>query len=156
MKKIILMICLLFLVTGCVGKKMSKATITNNDGDTETLSGKELCNIYNENEAKFKKNYVGSKIIFDGTVKKVNSYFYSAPDKKTIFDSIEFNEGFIVYIQHNQYELISDLSKGDKLHIESNIYSGFGCSSGIDIRGTDKVGGYDYSTLNKTIIEKID
>lgn len=160
---IMLIICLL-VMTGC-GKDDSNAsasskslasktaTVINKEGNTEKLTAKEICSVYDENSAKFKKYYAGAEISFIGTVSEVDSYFKESSGSTT-WDSITFEEGFKVYLPYNVYD-IADLSKGDVLYVKSNIYSGFACSLGLDLRGTGGSEGYSTSSLKTTIIRNV-
>ena len=69
-KKILCLLILcglcIFTITGCGSN--SKATIINNENETENLTAKDLYKINNENEAKFKKYYVSTYI-----TNKINS-----------------------------------------------------------------------------------
>lgn len=151
-KKILLsFLVLTFLVTitGCGNNGNSSksnneynlATIINNENKTEKLSSKEIYNINEENEAKFKKYYVGAKISFDGTVSSVetddiNCYNYttyerwqsnietvtgnSVDDKRTCA-KINFKEGYRLIIPSSGIIDIADINNGDKYHVDSNI-----------------------------------
>ncbi len=55
---------------------------------------------------------------------------------------------------YNVYDIL-DLSKGDILYVKSNIYSGFGCSMGLALRGTGGIEGYNDSSLKTTIIKNL-
>ena len=72
MKKIlnILVILLFVCCTTACGNKNSdiKATITDNEGNIINMSSKEMFELYDGNEAKFDKYYLGAKITFVGTM----------------------------------------------------------------------------------------
>lgn len=142
---------LLFGVTGCRSKEndnsrlTSKATIVNNEGNAETLTSNEIKKISDENESKFKKYYIGAKISFDAIVEsiEVDSIMSdSSCNAGTIFQrsksglenvvesskndsrrcaTINFKEGYKVDIPESGIIDITDISEGDKLHVESNI-----------------------------------
>lgn len=145
-KKILCLLILcglcIFTITGCGSN--SKATIINNENETENLTAKDLYKINNENEAKFKKYYVGAKITFDGTVSSVEtnedncyentSYVRLENDIGTVRKSsgssdqrkcaiINFKEGYKLMIPSGETIDIADISNGDKYHVESNIAS---------------------------------
>ena len=136
-----------------INKVNKKATVINKEGKKELLSSQELCNIYNENKAKFKKYYAGAEIEFEGTVNSVDYDIISGSNKKYRFDRIKFKEGFELYLLHNQYDFLADLNKGDVFYVKTNIFDGFACLP-IDVRGTDNDGAYGEHTLMKTVIEK--
>lgn len=156
MKRILYLslVIILLLITGCGTKKDGdskeyKASIIDNENQTLKMSAKELKQILDENEAKFKKYYVGSKISFDGTVVKVEndsfmqlncaddtSYIRHKSDIRSIsgvdyYDKrtcakISFKEGFTLYIPSTGILDLSEINNGDRYHIESNIGGEFG------------------------------
>ena len=151
MKKIFvlfLVIVIVFIFSGC--GNADPATITLEDGSTEELTCEELENIYDTNQAKFEK-YKGAPITFVGTVKSVDTYFRQS-GSSIILDSIEFEEGWTVYLAYGSYNsILEKLDEGTKVKVKSNIY-GFGF--GIDIRGTnsDYYASYNDDSLKKTVL----
>lgn len=167
MKKILYLLLIsatIFCLTGC-GNGESKddtnskslvsktAAVINKEGNTENLTAKELCSVYDDNSAKFKKYYAGAEISFIGTISKVESHFREG-SSSTLWDSITFNEGFKVYLPYDVYD-IADLSKGDVIYVKSNIYSGFACDLELDLRGTGGSEGYSTSSLKTTVIKNL-
>lgn len=155
MKKKIFLVLLVLIIglstTGCGNSYASKdATVINREGKKETLTSKEICSVYDENDAKFKKYYAGAEISFIGTVSEVDSYFRENGDSR-LWDAISFKEGFRVYLPYEEYD-IADLSKGDVLYVKSNIYSGFDCGT-LDLRGTGGSEGYSTESLKTTVIK---
>lgn len=155
MKKILVLFLtatIIFAFSGCGnGNSENAATITLKDGTTEELTCKELKKTYDTNEAKFEK-YEGAPITFVGTVKSVKTYFRES-GCSYLLDSIEFKEGWTVYLAYGAYDnILEKLDEGTKVKVKSNIYSGFGM--GINIRGTssDFYASYSEESLRKTVL----
>lgn len=134
---------------------VNPATVIDNEGNTIEITSDELIKINKENEAKFEKYYDGAKITFVGTVKSVE-YGLLLHTSHIICDTIEFEEGWKVYLSHEQYyDLLVELSAGDKVEVQSNIY--YAESLLIDIRGTNpNTGGYNEKTLKYTKLKLVE
>ena len=152
----VLITAFVLLLTGCGSssnndsKKTSNeskdskfATIVDNEGKTNKMEAKEVVSIANENEAKFKKYYVGAKISFDGTVDKVEMDKFSWPCYKnsTYYTSVSgieqfteqskndtsscaeitFKDGYKLFIPSEGIIDVADIESGVKYHVESNI-----------------------------------
>ena len=157
---VILSILVLIVATIFIGGIFSKssesvkATIITRSGETEQLSKRELKEIYNENEAKFEKSYLGAEISFVGTVSKVEyDFFEQLGSGRTSMDAIILKEGFKVYLPHDLYDM-TEFSKGDKVYVCSNIYSAFS-GNYIDLRGTGGSIGFNETSLKTTIIKNV-
>ena len=160
---ILLIIGLGLIITGCGNSGVTSntkslvsknATIINQEGEAETLTAKEVCSVYNENEAKFDKYYKGAEISFYGTVSEIDASFREEGGSSTVWDSVKFKEGFKLYLPSEVYD-IADLSKGDILYVRSNIYSGFACEFGLDLRTTSGDVGYNLESLKETIVRNL-
>lgn len=75
MKKVLitlLVMVMLFSFAGC-GSSDVKATVINNNGETEYLSAKELAEIKSDNSIAFEKNYWSCKVVVEGEIKEITS-----------------------------------------------------------------------------------
>lgn len=99
----------------------TKAIITTNDGETVEISSKELCDIYDENQAKYSEKYQTATAKVTGTVKSVESYLQSFGTKNQSVYEVELKEGWSVTVLSEFHEEVIDLSEGDKVTITSNI-----------------------------------
>ena len=126
---------------------ISPATIVDNDGNTVSMTAKELCDIYSENKAKFDKYYYGATISFTGTVESVQTNLRKNGSSTTV-DSIKFQEGWEVHLLHAwNDDILVELSKGTVVKVSSKIYS---CSGNtVDVRGMNSIG-YNKDTLKET------
>lgn len=166
----ILLIVLLFIgITGC-GKENknneeprdSKMTIIDNENKTIKMSVNELYKISTENEAKFKKYYLGAKVSFDGIVSRIEvkdnscysetSFIRWQSGKESITgvskadntkcSVITFKGGIDLYIPSSMVEDIADINSGDKYHIESNLI--YFWAQSLDIYGVSDSGAIDF------------
>ena len=117
MKKTILTILLYgTLILGLTGCGSSiKAKITDNNEKQIETTANELLNIYNENSAKFEKNYMDATIELEGIVEKVSSNMGG-----WIYDIVYLEDDWEILFSKGYYDL-SNLEKGTKVHIKSKI-----------------------------------
>lgn len=101
------------------------ATVYTNEGETVTLSIKDLFNTYDSNEAKFQKLYEHAKIQFTGTIKsiKTETKVYLGPEHITSGQNmIVFEEGWCLILgQDNTNYDLANYDPGDKLDVETSI-----------------------------------
>lgn len=139
---------LLLVISGCSSKTL--ATVKTNEGNIEQVTISDIKKCKKENEARFDKLYYGADIEVVGTVKKIETnIYYNGSSIPT--DIITFKEGFMVRLPYGKFDL-ADYNKGDKLLVNTNIYS-----VGIDVELLGMVGivGYDKDSLRKTTITKV-
>ena len=68
-------------------------------------------------------------------------------------DSISFEEGWNLYLAHDQYkDLLLTLQPGDSVKVSTQIYFVMN-SSEINVAGTFEDGGINDNSLRKTVIE---
>ncbi len=79
MKKIIVFVvvvcCLLMSLTGCLGGKKVKATVTTNSGETKQMTLDEIKDIEESNSILFESEYVGADISVTSTVTHVGGAY---------------------------------------------------------------------------------
>ena len=131
MKKYLIIICCLILLTGCeknkeiiTANKETKINIINNYGEKEEISAKDLCNINNNDSNEYNEKYLGAKISFIGHINRIESGF-TINNEDTIYDEITIKEGWIITIEDN--DSIKDLKLEDSLNIEGNIGTAENC-----------------------------
>ena len=145
MKKILLcLLCgvILLGMTGC--GKQEKAQITRVDGEKESLTYSELSDLYKNNEINFNEKYIGSTITITGKIKKIEkeeslNTNYAYDSEGSIYETeenlwhlpmIQLEDGWRIFIfsdleyeKNNPNTKLSDLNKGDKIKIETQIVS---------------------------------
>lgn len=131
MKKII---CLAMVLTLCISlcacSGNHEATIQTNDGESISITAKELCKIESENNLLFQEKYAGAAITFKGVVEKV------ATDRSFTVDNTVVSLGQTHILFKGGWELILDdstilpegfnaahLEKGDVLNVTSTVLS---------------------------------
>lgn len=129
MKKVLvalLVLAMVFSLFGC-GASEIKATVINNNGETEYLSAKELAEIKDENSIAFEKNYWSCKVIVEGKIKEVtaakfiNGTYYSWTIKVE-GGSADWFIGKGKYNESNVDEdFLATLSVGDTVKISGDI-----------------------------------
>lgn len=145
---LVLVMCL--SLCACSTASNSPATIVDNDGNTVSMTAKELRDIYSENKAKFDKYYYGATINFTGTVESVRTDFLEN-GSHIRFDSITFKEGWEVHLLHAwNDDILVELSEGTVVEVSSKIFSCFGIT--VDIRGMTSTG-YNKDTLKETTLK---
>lgn len=153
MKKALSLLLALVLCLGlcaCATQSSSPAAIVDNDGNSVSMTAKELCDIYSENKAKFDKYYYGAAINFTGTVEKIETDFRQNGSDIRV-DRIIFQEGWEVYLLHGWYDdVLVELSKGTVVEVSSKIFSCFGNT--VDVRGMSTVG-YNKDSLKETTLK---
>lgn len=159
--------------TGCgvTNPREKKATIIDNEKSTIKLSANELYNISEENEAKFKKYYIGSKVIFEGTISSVetstsscymNTLFEQDQSKlkmsgisyadSTPCATINFEEGFKLLIPSIGVLDLADLNVGDKYNVEANII--YMWNKQVEICGMDEGGAVNFANVKINLAKK--
>ena len=133
-----MVMALVLALCACGGTKESPAVIIDNNGNTVEMTHGELIQAYKDNQLKFEKLYGAADITFVGTVKNVKSEIHAAATgvlSNICWDEIYFEEGWKVLVHHGSYDdILMELSPGDKLQVESQIYRAFinvevtGCS----------------------------
>ena len=126
MKKKILLIILVIVglvtITGC-SKTQSKASITTNSGNKESLTYNELMKIYQENENKFDKEYVGADIEVTGIIKQIkNASITGYGGCYAGSKQIVLKDGWIVAFDRDSDVDLSNLCNGEKIKVNSKIY----------------------------------
>lgn len=129
MKKVfitLLIVTMLISLIGCNASEI-KATVINNNGETEYLSAKELAEIKDENSIAFEKNYWSCKVVVEGEVKEVtsskiiNGTYYSWTIKVE-GGSADWFIGKGKYNESNVDEdFLATLSVGDTVKISGDI-----------------------------------
>lgn len=131
MKKIIcLSMILVICISLCACSSNHKATIQTNDGESVSMTAKELCKIESTNDLLFQEKYAGSAITFKGVVEKV------ATDRSFTVDDTVVGLGQTHILFKGGWELILDdntilpegfnaahLEKGDVLCVTSTVLS---------------------------------
>lgn len=137
---------------GTSNTEEAKAKITDKNGNIVYMTAKEVKSLENANEAQFEKLYKGAKIEFTGTVKRIETnYTY---DRYLWFDSIEFEEGWLVELSSGSEEnLLLKMNPGTKVSVSSNIKS---CHIWVNIMGTSPSGSYSKDTIRTTRISIIE
>lgn len=118
MKKKILFILLTLLLTGCGSNSLTKSKIEDTDGNLVEMSAKDLVEIYNENEMKFKKTYSNSKI-------EITEEYDSISTAGNV-TCVYLKNNWVIAYHSSTGKLIdvaSELNKGDKLHFTGKIYN---------------------------------
>lgn len=141
MKKIFILLCLVCILglTGCGTASKTKATIIDNDNNKVQMTLQELYDLESENQSAFKNKYFNAKINFTATVEQVKSNVVRLGSSKS-YDEIIFKEGWDLYLPYGEYDsILENLAKGDKLSIQTTIYT------------ADTVG----INSNDTVIEKV-
>ncbi len=134
MKKILgILVCgiLLISLTGCGN---SKATITDNNGEVNELSLKEIENIYNKNSVKFENNYSGAKIEFKGTIESISDQI-SCEIVDTVCRKVTFTNGWYVYLLDN----IEDINYQKETWVSSTPYDFMSFDVGDTLQITSKI-----------------
>lgn len=153
MKKALSLLLALVLCLGlcaCATQNSSPAAIIDNDGNSVSMTAKELCDIYSENKAKFDKYYYGATINFTGTVESVRTDFLMNGSDIRV-DRITFKEGWEVYLLHAwNDDILVELSEGTVVEVSSKIFSCFGNT--VDVRGMSTVG-YNKDSLKETTLK---
>ena len=170
MKKRLLFTLLIFIemiifTTGCEVENVSdgsKIKVTNSDGEIEETTVYDLCKLYDENERKFSKKYEFEKVVFESKVQKVlGPTNYTNIDSET-YDPIKFENGILLLLQTEKFEIVDDLEVGDTLHVESYIKDGVLCPE-LALAGGDpnypsetyEVSKGDERELTPTVIKKV-
>jgi len=166
-------------ITGCGNKNDSTdlgnssndvATIIDNNGETQKMSAKELVQIYEKDEAEFKKIYTGADITVVGTFEVVKEKidFSIIDGKSEVVEVYELSlkEGWVIRINRQGNEdFIAKLNEGDKLEVKGNIAMGWNGtvvkiftvarnSVGNPLFNSDGSPKYEYE-MNSTTIRKI-
>ena len=158
MKKILLLVFMLLLVSGCgreekLDSREEKLDTTANiyldDGTVETTSYEDLFDMYGNNSTKYWKLYANKKITFIGTIESMHTYS-SVNGSSYGVDQIKFKEGWILNLLQDSHNIL-EFDIGDKLSIESYLGS---CMGGCTISyiGATTIDGKfvmaDYTKLN--------
>lgn len=152
----VFVICL--ILCGCSSKK---ATIITNDGATEEMTARELLKVRMENEVAFEKRYHGAKIIFEGTVRRVESgaYFHYEEPGNSVGKSvglgqtqIQFKEGWELVLENDEIIDLETLKKGDVLRVTTSIVGSDG-DRAIYVMGNKPLFTTVYGTV-ETVIER--
>lgn len=131
-----------------------KAEIIDNDGNIVYMTADEVSAAKDENEARFKKLYIGAKIEFTGTVESVRSD-YTEYGWGWRFDSITFEEGWKVVLPHGEYDdILMKLSAGSKVKVNSNIF--YADHFDVDVRGTGESGGTNINKMANTRLSLVE
>lgn len=107
-----------------------KATIINNDGETETLTAGDLHKLNNGNQVAFNKKYIGASVTLIAQVVSVHG--------KTVFNGhsmvayVQLEDGWCV--EASSSKVVENLMPGDYVKVTGKIYSVFG---GIQLYITD-------------------
>ena len=115
----ILVLVMLFCFVGC-GNNV-KATVINNDGETEQLSAQELNSLSDGNSLSFKDKYVMAKVTVEGKIKEVRS---SQTINGIYYDwSIVVNGGSVDWLvgKHNYTNTSIDESFLSTLNVGDNV-----------------------------------
>lgn len=153
-KKLLLLLIMLFVGTvfvACGGDKseeseeqttevknaeISKAVVQNANGETEEFTMKELADLAEENDLKFKKLYEGQPITVVGEVESVQEYSEDhnvmgmdgqiRTQGLDIYVELRLKEGWKIklYESENQDKCV-ELSIGDRVSVKSQIWSEF-------------------------------
>lgn len=120
-----LMLLISVCLTGCEqstgsadSTESSVVTITNSDGNVETMTTSDLVDIYNNNEAKFDMLYKNNEVTVEGVVDRVetgNDITFGYVYKVYLVDGWE-----LILLKSAHPEVI-DLNAGDKVRIESEL-----------------------------------
>lgn len=155
-KKILVILSVMifaFAITACGGND-STATVTDKEGNTVTMTSKELSEIYKENQAKFDKLYTGADIVVEGKVKTISAGLRKNGGS-ILIDEVELEGNWDACFLAGWYDdELAELNKGDKVRITSKISSGFGSS--VEIRGVSSSGSYDRKTMSEAKLEVIE
>lgn len=144
----VMVLCLSLCACGGKSKTNVKATVINNDGVTEKLSSKELCDIYSENEARYRSKYQSADVTITGTVKTVESHLESyGTTTHSVYDII-LEEGWEITVLEEFHEEVINLSAGDKVTISSELELVFG-----ELVHMENIGVFGSEWYDKTIIE---
>ncbi|MBQ3009567.1 MAG: hypothetical protein IJD81_00085 [Oscillospiraceae bacterium] len=158
MKKLVsllLTLSMLFALCACGGSTVKElpATIIDNEGNTVEMTHDELLQVNKDNQLKFEKLYGGADITFIGTVKNIKTEIYAAATgvlSSICWDEIYFEEGWKVLVHHGSYDdILMQLSAGDKLQVESQIYYAF---ISVEITGCDEYGSKGNDGLKMPIL----
>lgn len=132
MKKYLIIICSIILLTGCENKKSNiipnketKVKITDNYGKNIQISAKELCSIYDNDINEYNKKYSGAKVNFTGHINRIETGF-TINSGDIIYSEITFKEGYIITFESD--DSIKELKLEDTLNIEGNIGSAENCN----------------------------
>lgn len=120
----ILLIVTLFIgLTGC-GKSQNKAEIITNSGNSENLTYSDLMKIYQENEDKFEKEYIGADVEVTGTINQIkNAAITGYGNCMAGSKQIVLEDGWVVAFDKDAGVDLSNLNKGDKIKVNSKIYN---------------------------------
>lgn len=173
-KKLLILICCVSLLglVGC-GKndnnlggksKVGIATIVDNNGETKKMTAKELLDIYNNNEAKFKKYYAGAEVNLTGIISSIDESFSFIKGTTVYLYVINLEDGWRIEIRKEGNEdFVADIDKGTKIQVSSNIVDKW--NNKVQVYGVKKCSEpsscYDeldnpYSDIDKTIISIVD
>ena len=122
----------IFVITGCGSKKETMVKVIDKKGTSLEMTLNELVDINDSNEAKFDEYYVGSTIEFEATIQKIETNTgvdlggctnATGNPSEITFEKID---GVIIVLalEKNSYNL-SELDRGDKIKVQTNITNAF-------------------------------
>ena len=130
MKKFLLILLALAMCTGlcaCSTYSASPGKVTNNDGETEEMTPRDLCEINDDDEDEFESLYEGAKVEIDfGEVIKVESrtqFFAENPALTDTWYDITVLGGWVIKVTKTAHPEASSIEVGDLITVETTISS---------------------------------
>lgn len=145
----ILSLCILTCACGNSGSGSVKASITDNDGNTVSMSSAELMDLYDENSAAYESKYKGAEATITGTVEKISTNMENFGSVTKSVYEIDLKEGWSITVLEEFHDEVIDLSAGDKVTVTSKLQI---CFAGmVDMMSI----GQQFGWYDDTIIEKV-
>ena len=130
-----------------------KVEIINNKKVTEQKYVSDLISLYDSDNKKFNALYTNSKIVVTDKISKLE-YDYIDKDSSyaTSYDVISLENDIKLYVGHDKFDFINDLTVGEKITIESRI---LGCDKVCLLRNIEYLDDAGFKIKEKSKIKRL-
>jgi len=130
-----------------------KVEITNNNKVTEQKYVSDLINLYDADNKKFNALYTNSKIVVTDKISKLEyDYIDNESSYATSYDVISLENNIKLFVGHDKFEFINDLTVGEKITVESRI---LGCDKVCLLRDIEYLDDAGFKIKEKSKIKRL-